>query len=140
MPNAYSVSEIVEMAVETEKGGKVFYEAVAAQSKNQSLKIMFRYLAGQEDRHIQVFEDIAKTIKVPAVERPANWEEVGLYLKALTDSRYFLEEGKALSLAKDAKTTEEAIGLALAFEKETLCSTWKRQMLSPLSAGPRSKP
>jgi rubrerythrin len=120
VPVTYSATEIMEMAVATEKGGKLFYETVAAQSKNQSLKILFRFLAGEENRHILVFEDIAKTIKTPAEEMPANWEEVAQYLKAVTDSRYFLGEGKALSLAQDAKTTEEAIGLALGFEKETL--------------------
>jgi rubrerythrin len=120
VPNAYSVSEILEMAVETEKGGRVFCETVAAQSKNQGLKTQFRYLAGEENRHIQVFHDVAKTIKVMAVEVPANWEEVSAYLKAVTDSRYFLGKDKALSLAKDARTVEEAIGFALAFEKETL--------------------
>jgi len=108
------------MAVETEKGGKLFYETVAAQSRSQSLKILFRFLADEENRHIGVFEGIAKTIKVVTAEMPANWEEVSLYLKAVTDSRYFLGEGKALSLAKDARTTEDAIGRALAFEKETL--------------------
>ena len=120
MHNAYSVSEIVEMAVETEEGGKVFYETVAAQLKSQSLKTLFRYLAGEENRHIGVFRDIAKTIKIPAVEMPDHSEEVSLYLKAVADSRYFLGKDKALSLAKDARTIEEAIGLALAFEKETL--------------------
>lgn len=117
---SYSVNEIMEIAVETEKGGKLFYETVVAKSRGQGLKILFRYLAAEENRHIHVFEDIAKTIKVPAVEMPANWEEVSLYLKAVTDSRYFLGEGKALSVARDAKTTEDAIRLALAFEKETL--------------------
>lgn len=120
MANAYSVSEIVEMAVETEKGGKLFYETVAAESKSQGLKILFRYLSGEENRHIQVFEDIAKTIEVAPKEMPTNWEEVSLYLKSVTDSRYFLGEGKALSLAEDARSPEEAIRLALAFEKETL--------------------
>ncbi len=53
-------------------------------------------------------------------EAPANWEEVALYLKAVTDSRYFLGPDKALVLAKDAKSTSQAVRLALAFEKETL--------------------
>ncbi len=118
--NAYSAGEITAMAVETEKGGKLFYETVAAQSRSQGLKILFRYLANEENRHIQVFEDIAKTVRVAPSEMPANWEEVSLYLKSVTDSRYFLGEGKALSLAKDAKSTDEAIRLALEFEKETL--------------------
>jgi rubrerythrin len=110
----------METAVQTEKGGKLFYETVAAQSKDENLKDLFSYLADEENKHIRVFEDIAKTIKVAPDEMPANWEEVSLYLKAVTDSRYFLGPDKALSLAKDAKSTSQAVKLALAFEKETL--------------------
>ena len=120
MPITYSATEIMEMAVETEKGGKLFYEAVAAQSKDEALKGLFTYLADQEKQHINVFVTIAKTIKVAADEMPANWEEVSLYLKAVTESRYFLGGDKALSAAKSAKTTEQAVNTALAFEKETL--------------------
>ena len=116
----FSVTEIMEMAVQTEKGGKLFYETVAAQTKDDGLKGLFSYLADQENKHIRVFEDIAKTIKVASDEMPANWEEVALYLRAITDSRYFLGPDKALSLAKDAKSTSQAVKLALAFEKETL--------------------
>ena len=110
----------MEMAVETEKGGKSFYETVAAQSKDDSLRNLFSYLAGEENKHIYVFESIAKTVKVAADETPADWEEVSLYLKAVTDSRYFLGPDKALALAKDAKSPSQAVKLALAFEKETL--------------------
>lgn len=120
MPITYSATEVMEMAVETEKGGKSFYETVAAQSKDDSLRNLFSYLAGEENKHIYVFESIAKTIKVAADETPADWEEVSLYLKAVTDSRYFLGPDKALALAKDAKSPSQAVKLALAFEKETL--------------------
>lgn len=120
MPIDYSATEIMEMAVQTEKGGKLFYETVAEQTKDDNLKGLFSYLAGEENKHIRVFEDIAKTIKVAADETPADWEEVALYLKAVTDSRYFLGPDKALSLAKDARSTSQAVKLALAFEKETL--------------------
>jgi len=110
----------MEMAVQTEKGGKLFYETVAAETKDDSLKGLFSYLADEENKHILVFENIAKTIKVASDETPTNWEEVALYLKAVIDSRYFLGPDKALSLARDAKSTSQAVKLALAFEKETL--------------------
>jgi rubrerythrin len=110
----------MELAVQTEKGGKLFYETVASQSKDEELKKLFSYLANEEDKHIRVFEDIAGTIKVAADEVPANWEEVVPYLRAVTESRYFLGTDKALALARDAKTPSQAAKLALAFEKETM--------------------
>jgi rubrerythrin len=120
MPITYSAPEVMEIAVDTEKGGQLFYKTVATQSKDQDLKDLFLYLADEEKKHINVFVNIAKTIKVSPDEMPADWEEVSLYLKAITDSRYFLGGDKALSAAKSAETTEQAVNTALAFEKETL--------------------
>jgi rubrerythrin len=120
MPITYSATEVMEMAVDTEKGGELFYKTVAAQSKDERLKNLFLYLAGEEKKHINVFVNIAKTVKISPDEMPADWEEVSLYLKAITESRYFLGEDKALSAAKSAQTTEQAVNTALAFEKETL--------------------
>ena len=68
MPTSYSATELMEMAVDTEKGGKLFYETVAAQTKDDNLKGLFSYLADEENKHIRVFEDIAKTIKVASDE------------------------------------------------------------------------
>jgi rubrerythrin len=121
----------MEMAVQTEKGGKLFYATVAAQSKDDNLKGLFSYLANEENRHIGVFEGIAKTIKTAPDEMPENWEEVALYLKAVTDSRYFLGPDKALVLAKDAKSTSQAVKLALAFEKETLVFYFEAADVAP---------
>lgn len=120
MPITYSAAEVMEMAVDTEKGGEMFYKTVAAQSKDERLKNLFLYLADEEKKHINVFVNIAKTIKVAPSEMPNDWEEVSLYLKAITESRYFLGKDKALSAARDAQTTEQAVNTALAFEKETL--------------------
>ena len=120
MPAKYSAPEVMEMAVDTEKGGELFYRSLAAQSKDDSLKSLFSFLADQEKKHISVFVDIAKTIKVEPRELPANWEEVSIYLRAVTESRYFLGKDKALSAARSAKTAEQAVNTALAFEKETL--------------------
>lgn len=120
MPAKYSATEVMEMAVDTEKAGELFYRSMVAQSKDENLRGLFSLLAEQEKRHISVFVDIAKTIKVEPSEMPANWEEVSLYLRAATESRYFFGKDKALSAARSAQTAEQAVNTALAFEKETL--------------------
>lgn len=120
MPIGYSAPEVMEMAVQTEKGGKLYYETVAAQQDDPKLKSLFQFLAGEEAGHIQTFEEIARQVKVAPADEPYNWEEVVPYLRAVTESRYFLASGSALSLAKDAKTPIEALRHAMGFEKETL--------------------
>lgn len=116
----YSAPEVMEMAVQTEKGGKLYYEAVAAQQTDPKLKSLFQFLAGEEAGHIRTFEEIARQVKVAPTDVPYNWEEVIPYLRAVTESRYFLASGSALVLAKDAKTPIEALHHAMRFEKETL--------------------
>ena len=116
----YSAPEVMEMAVQTEKGGKAFYEAVAAQTRDEQLKSLFRFLAHEESKHIAVFEDIARSVKVSPAEEPYNWEDVVPYLRSVTESRYFLGPDKALSLAQESRDSATALGHALAFEKETL--------------------
>lgn len=120
MPLQYSAPEVMEMAVQTEKGGKLFYETVAAQQQDPNLKSLFGFLASEEANHIRTFEEIARSIRVTPAEEPYNWEEVVPYLRAVTESRYFLGSGTALLLAKESATPLDALKNALAFEKETL--------------------
>ncbi len=123
----FSGPEVMEMAVQTEKGGRVFYETVAAATTDPKLAELFRYLAGEEVKHIAVFQSFARELKEKPEELAYNWEEAVPYLKALTDSRYFLGEQKAVALAGSAATPSEALEHAIGFEKETLL--FYREML-----------
>jgi rubrerythrin len=62
----------MEMAVQTEKGGKLFYETVAAQQQDARLRGLFEFLAGEESRHIAVFESVARTVRTAPAEEPYN--------------------------------------------------------------------
>lgn len=120
MPISYSGPEIMEMAVETERGGKHFYQQVAAGSKHKELKGLFEFLADEEDKHVTAFQNIARQVKESPQDLAYNWEEAAQYLDAIIHSRYFLGKGKALSLVSEADTPARAIDCALGFEKETL--------------------
>jgi rubrerythrin len=45
---------------------------------------------------------------------------MSLYLKAITDSRFFLGKDKAINFVKEAKTPEQALDFALGFERDTM--------------------
>ena len=51
--------EALEMAMEIEKSGEVFYKAVAAQASDPSVKGLFEELAAQEQKHYVVFQKMA---------------------------------------------------------------------------------
>jgi len=116
----YSAVEVIEMAIKTEDSGTVFYQGVAKKTKNPKLKQLFEFLAGEEIKHKLIFTDLYKTIKDSPQSVPYNWEEMILYLKAITESRFFLGKNKAINLVKSAKTSKQALDSALGFERDTL--------------------
>jgi rubrerythrin len=114
----FSVREVIEQAIQTEKTGNEFYTAMAKKfHENNELKKLFETLAAQEIKHEQVFTALKNKIKD---EAPEGWDEVALYLKAIVDSEFFLGKDKSLSAIHNVNTSADAIKFALGFERETL--------------------
>lgn len=114
----YSAEEVVELAVNTEKNGKAFYESAADSAKDKELKDLFGFLAIQEDSHRKRFEALRG--RTEKLMQPADVEETTKYLNAIVSSEFFMGNNKALGKAKKAKSREELLSFALQFEKETL--------------------
>ena len=114
----FSVREVVEQAVQTEKLGKEFYTQMAEKFRDKAeLKKLFELLAAHEIRHGESFLSLGNQLKD---EEPEGWGEVTLYLRALVDSEFFLGKDKCLPSLEHVKTAAEAIDFALCFERETL--------------------
>jgi rubrerythrin len=116
----YSLNEVLAMAIKIEENGYQIYSQLAKENRNEKLKELFNFLAIEEWRHKETFQNISNKLKTSPYQLPYSWEEVQPYLAAITDSRFFTGEEKVFSLIKNATTEEEIIELALAFEKETL--------------------
>jgi rubrerythrin len=114
----FSVREVIEQAVQTEKLGKEFYTKMAEKFHDKAeLKKLFELLAVHEVRHGESFMNLESQLKD---EEPEGWDEVALYLRALVDSEFFLGKDKCLPSLEHVKTAAEAIDFALCFERETL--------------------
>lgn len=116
----FSMQEVIEMAITTERSGQVFYQTASKLARENNLSKLFQYLAEEEKKHLKTFQDLYNTLKEKPEITPYNWEEAKLYLEALVDSRFFAGPDKAIKLAKEAKSELEAINSAINFEKETL--------------------
>ncbi|MEJ2191270.1 MAG: ferritin family protein [Nitrospirota bacterium] len=116
---SFSVREVVEMAIQTERLGYAFYEEMAGRfPDHKGLKDLFTTLAKKEHHHEQVFTDLLGKIKdAPALE---GWEEAQPYFRAMVESEFFLGDKKALPSMDRVGTVAEAADFALGFEKETL--------------------
>jgi rubrerythrin len=114
----YSIQEVLEQAVQTEKLGCQLYLGMAKKfEKDDKLRKLFEILAVKEQEHERTFSDL----KEKATDREVdNWEEVSNYLRAIVESEFFLGNNKSLTSLDGLKDVEDAVRYALGFEKETL--------------------
>ncbi len=123
--NRYSIDEIMEMAVQTEKLGYQFYAGMAEKFKNdQGLVKLFTNLASKEKVHEEIFSGLKDLVAKNGVE-PVEWQEVTNYMRAFVESEFFLGNTKSLAGLDYIKTVKDAVRFALGFEKETLLYFWE---------------
>ncbi len=114
----FSISEVIEQAVQMEKLGYEFYTAMAERfKKNEGLRELFEILAIKELQHEKRFSELKK--KTGNIELEG-WEEATKYLRAIVESEFVLGRGKSLPSLEYVKTATDATNFALNFEKETL--------------------
>jgi rubrerythrin len=128
-----SSAEIFGLAKEIEKSGQAYYQAIASSTASKDLKELFEHLAEQEARHYRYFDRLSR--EYPELEVDAQeWEQTSAYIKATSDSRFFIGEDKALSLAKTVTDPLKAIDIAIGFEKDTLLFFFELLNLTPAKA------
>jgi len=119
MGNIFSGSEIVEIGVQIEKNGLDFYSTLSRQSKSIKAREIFKYLAGEEEKHIEVFKKILSALEKyqPAESYPG---EYFAYMNALASEYVFTKKDKGREIAKKIKSDSEAIDLGVRFEKDSI--------------------
>lgn len=116
----FTATEAVEMALEIEKNGEVFYNTAAEKSTDPEVKALFEDLAVQEQGHYRIFEKMLGGLK-PAPALPAEeYDQYRAYLQVALDNALFAGPDKALTLAREAQDKQTALRAALGFEKDTL--------------------
>ncbi|MFZ2196321.1 MAG: ferritin family protein [Thermodesulfovibrionales bacterium] len=114
----YSISEVIEQAVQTEKLGYQFYTTMAERFKHDSeLKKLFETLGAKELVHEKRFSELKD---ITGAVEPEGWEEASQYLRAIVESEFFLGKHKSLPDLKHVHTIGAAVDFAMGFEKETL--------------------
>lgn len=114
----YSISEVIEQAIQTERLGYQFYTAMAERFKDDNeLKKLFGKLAAKELVHEKMFSELKE---MSGGMEPEGWEEASQYLRAIVESEFFLGKHKSLPDLKQVHTVEAAVNFAMGFEKETL--------------------
>jgi rubrerythrin len=114
----YSMNEVIEQAVQTERLGYEFYAGMAERfEKDEKFRKFFETLAVKEQEHERTFAGLKERIGDQSLE---GWEEASKYMRAIVESEFFLGKDKTLPSLEHLETIEDAIRFAIGFERETL--------------------
>ena len=84
------------------------------------MKNLSRWLAGEEKKHISVFEGLREAFIKIDINGPYNWEEVTLYFKALIDTKVFPDSSEGKNLTQELEDEIGAIHIAISIEKDNI--------------------
>lgn len=113
------MKEVLEIAVNIERNGAEFYDALLNSSQSQEAVTIFTYLAGQERQHIISFQRLAAGVEASGQPASPDTEHQG-YLEALAEAHLLTTEGSGATLARRASHHAEATRAAMQFEKDSI--------------------
>ena len=119
MSIAFSVSELINIAIGIERRGIAFYDIMARSTENDTARHVFQHLVDMEREHIQIFQDILDGADKYQLAETAT-EEYADYLQALIDNAVFTDDMITSEMATQADSDIEAIELAIGAEKDSI--------------------
>lgn len=119
MSARFTVSEIVTMAVEAEKNGFAFYQAMASRAIDEKTRNIFAFLAEEEAEHENTFQQLLNNLS-PIEMSHTDEAEYCSYLNAFTSTRIFNASVDIDKLVQSITSDIEAVDIALNIEKESI--------------------
>lgn len=116
----FSGADILRIAVQIEENGLAFYQTSLAKTDDPRAQHLFRFMAGEEARHIQDFRGLGALLENETQLGLEIDEEDEKYLEALAASKVFTEADAGAKAAARAHDVHEAIEMALGFEKDSV--------------------
>ena len=117
----FSLNEVIELAVQIEKSGYQFYDAILKRKDlNSKIRELIECLRDEELTHEATFKNLRSSEDYEKMGDPVNWPEAASYLKAISDSHIFHKPGAAIKLATETINEKEILENAIQFEKDTL--------------------
>jgi len=135
MSIAFSVSELINIAMGLERRGITFYDIMAKSTDDEMARQVFRDLANMERGHIQIFEEmLGEADKYQPSE--TSTEEYAGYLQALIDSPVFTDDMLTSEMATQADSDIKAVELGISAEKDSILFYYEMRDIMPQRALP----
>lgn len=114
----FAGTEIVEIGIQIERNGRDFYAGLVKKLKSEPAKELFKYMAAEEEQHIEDFKKILASVKKyqPYQSYP---EEYFAYLRAMASEQVFVEK-EVGEKAREVTAEREAIDVSIGLEKDSI--------------------
>ncbi len=131
----FTASEALDIAMRLERNGQAFYEAAARKINHVEVRELLLTLAQWEQRHYETFQKLADRLKLaePPLLSGPYWEEYELYIQAALGNAMFYGPDKAVAVADQVESTEQALRMALGLEKDSLLFYYDLREMMPES-------
>ncbi|MFH1421958.1 MAG: ferritin family protein [Planctomycetota bacterium] len=116
----FSADEVIEVAVKIEENGSKFYLTCANNIKDDNLKKVFKHLANEENRHMDIFHNLFEKLRNKKIDNEIYTEEANTYMTALSDSRVFSSESEVVKFARGTKDVLSLLSYAIGAEKDSV--------------------
>ena len=135
MSIAFSMGELINIAIGIERRGITFYDIMAKSTDNEIARRVFYSLAGMEREHIKIFQDMLGKADHFQPAGTATEEYIG-YLQALVDSAVFTDDAITSEMATQADSDIKAVELGINAEKDSILFYYQMRDIMPQPALP----
>ncbi len=115
----FTATEIITMAVEAEKNGLAFYQAMTSKAKDKQARNIFSFLAEEEAEHENTFQALLDDFD-PIDMSHTDEAEYHNYLNAFISTRMFNSDVNIDVLVQNITSDVEAVDIAIQIEKDSI--------------------
>ena len=101
----FMATDAIEMALENEKSGEIFYRTVAQKAQSGEVQALFEALAEQETRHHETFEKLSEVSWDRPLVPAGEWNQYLVYLQATVQGAFFVLVQQQLGILVAAECT-----------------------------------
>jgi rubrerythrin len=133
MSAVFSGGDLINIAIDIERRGIMFYDIMAKSSDNEDTRAVFEELVEMEREHIRMFEDmlVEADNHQPRGELSPGQSD---YLRALIDDAVFTDDAITSEMAAQADNDIKALELAISAEKDSMLFYYEIKDIMPGNA------
>ncbi len=125
MSSVFSGGDLINIAIDIERRGIMFYDIMAKSTDNEDARAVFEELVEMERDHIRIFEDMLGEAGDYRAQAHAD------YLQALLDDAVFTDDLITSEMATQADSDIKALELAITAEKDSILFYYELRDILP---------